>query len=53
MITLVKGHIKSGCRICAHDKDVKLPVKCEISWNDVVYRRSMPQLRALLENEFI
>ena len=44
VITLVQGHIESGCRICAHDKDVKFPVECEISRNDVVYRRCMPQL---------
>ena len=53
MITLVEGHVKSGCRISAHDQDVKFTIKCEIPWNDVVYRRCMVQLRALLENEYI
>lgn len=53
VITLVEGHIERGCRICAHDENVKFPVKCEIAWNDIVYGRCMSQLRALLEMECI
>lgn len=53
VITLVQGHIKRVWRTPAHDKNVQFPVEREIAWNDVVYRRCLLQLRALLERERI